>query len=272
VALEAMAREVCQQFAQAMETLQFKEAYGVLNELVNAGNKYVDTEEPWALNRDGRRDRLETVLRNSLEICRICAVLLSPVCPTKAAELLAKLGIEGTPNTESIWRFDGLETGAAVAAGDPLFPRMRELPEVIQQALEAMETAPKPPKKKKKKKEKAVTEEATETTPLIEYDDFVKVALRAGLVQTAEKHPKADRLLVLTVDVGETEARTIVAGLAEVFSPEDLVGRRVVVVTNLAPRKLRGVESQGMILAAGGGQIEGLVELPETVMPGAVIR
>jgi len=271
VALESMAREVCQQFAQAMETLQFKEAYGVLNELVNAGNKYVDTEEPWALNREGRRDRLETVLRNSLEICRICAVLLSPVCPTKAAELLAKLGIEGTPNTESIWRFDGLETGAAVAAGDPLFPRMRELPEVIQQALEAMETAPKPPKKKKKK-EKAVTEEATETTPLIEYDDFVKVALRAGHVQTAEKHPKADRLLVLTVDVGETEARTIVAGLAEVFSPEDLVGRRVVVVTNLAPRKLRGVESQGMILAAGGGQIEGLVELPESVMPGAVIR
>ncbi len=274
VALEAMAREVCQQFADAMDALQFKAAYGALNELVNAGNKYVDTEAPWALNREGRRERLETVLRNSLEICRICAVLLSPVCPTKAAELLSKLGIDGTPETEKLWRFDGLETGHAVASGDPLFPRMKELPEVIQQALEAMEAAPKaaPAKKKQKKKEAVVSEESTEVTPLIEYDDFAKVALRAGHIKTAEKHPKADRLLVLSVDVGEPSPRTIVAGLAEVFAPEDLVDRRVVVVTNLAPRKLRGIESHGMILAAGGGQIEGLVDLPDTVSPGAIIR
>ena len=145
---------------------------------------------------------------------------------------------------------------------------------MIQQALEAMEAAPKaaPAKKKQKKKETVVSEESTEVTPLIEYDDFAKVALRAGHIKTAEKHPKADRLLVLSVDVGEPSPRTIVAGLAEVFAPEDLVDRRVVVVTNLAPRKLRGIESHGMILAAGGGQIEGLVDLPDTVSPGAIIR
>ena len=117
-----------------------------------------------------------------------------------------------------------------------------------------------------------MSEVSAEPVKHIEYDDFAKVDLRVGHVLSAEKHPKADRLLVLSVDVGEAEPRTIVAGLAEVFSADQLVDRRVVVVTNLKPRKLRGIESQGMILAAGGDQIEGLASVPDGVSPGAPVR
>lgn len=108
--------------------------------------------------------------------------------------------------------------------------------------------------------------------PEIGFDDFMKVALRAGYVQAAAKHPNADRLLVLTVDVGEPAPRTIVAGLATKYAPEDLVGRTVVVVVNLKPAKLRGVVSEGMLLAAGEKAVEGLATLTASVAPGTIIR
>lgn len=107
---------------------------------------------------------------------------------------------------------------------------------------------------------------------LISYDDFAKVALRVGLVVSAEKHPNADRLLVLKVDVGEEAPRQIVAGIAKFYEPEALVGKRVVVVTNLAPAKLRGVESQGMLLAAGGSEIASLLTPLHEVAAGAVVK
>jgi methionyl-tRNA synthetase len=107
--------------------------------------------------------------------------------------------------------------------------------------------------------EVAAAPERAPDKPQITYDDFAKVDLRAGTVVAAAKHPKADRLLVLTVDVGEASPRTIVAGIASKYAPEDLVGRQVVVVVNLAPAKLRGVESQGMLLAAGGQDVLALV-------------
>ena len=108
--------------------------------------------------------------------------------------------------------------------------------------------------------------------PEIGFDDFMKVALRAGCVLAAAAHPNADRLLVLTVDVGEAAPRTIVAGLASKYAPADLVGRTVVVVVNLKPAKLRGVWSQGMILAAGEKAVEGLATLTAAVAPGTIIR
>lgn len=114
---------------------------------------------------------------------------------------------------------------------------------------------------------------AEDTGPaLISFDDFMKLSLRSGFVQAAEKHPNADRLLVLTVDVGEDEPRTIVAGLASKYAPEELIGRTVIVVTNLKPAKLRGVVSQGMLLAAGEKAVEGLATIAAPVKPGTVIR
>lgn len=117
-----------------------------------------------------------------------------------------------------------------------------------------------------------VAEAAPAPIPTIQYEDFAKVALRAGKVLSCAPHPNADKLLVLTVDLGEAEARTIVAGLALRYAPEALVGRTVLVVANLKPAKLRGIVSQGMLLAAGEGAVEGLATLDEAVAPGTVIR
>ncbi len=114
---------------------------------------------------------------------------------------------------------------------------------------------------------------AEDTGPaLITYDDFARLALRAGHVTAADKHPNADRLLVLQVDVGEAEPRTIVAGLASKYAPEELVGRTVIVVTNLKPARLRGIVRQGMLLAAGEKAVEGLATFTEPVAPGTVVR
>ena len=112
----------------------------------------------------------------------------------------------------------------------------------------------------------------SEETALINFDDFTKVQFRTGLIESAEKHPNADRLLVLKVNVGEESPRTIVAGIANRFAPEDLPGQTVVVVINLKPAKLRGVVSEGMLLAAGGGDVKGLVTVAEEVDPGTIVR
>ena len=114
--------------------------------------------------------------------------------------------------------------------------------------------------------------EAALAPATITYDDFAKVALRIGIVLSAEKHPNADRLLVLKVDVGEPEPRQIVAGIAKVYEPETLVGKRIVVVVNLAPAKLRGVESQGMLLAAGGSDVASLLMPLHEVAAGSIVK
>jgi methionyl-tRNA synthetase len=156
---------------------------------------------------------------------------------------------------------------------------MQELPERIQQTLQtlipdAAEAAARKAEAKaiKHAKETAVSDETKEETPRISIDDFFKVELRAGKVLSAEAHPNADRLLVLQVDIGEPEPRNIVAGIAAKYSPDELVGKQVVIVANLKPAKLRGVVSEGMLLACGGKAIEGLVTVDPECAPGAVVR
>ncbi|MFN7143949.1 MAG: methionine--tRNA ligase [Myxococcota bacterium] len=262
-ALLALAGRATSAFDEGVTTLKFRQALEALWELVRAANKYVDTEAPWALNKKGDTARLGAVLRNVLEVCRIAASHLACVMPQKSAELLAKLGLDAPDLTPT---FDRLVEGAAVTTGDPLFPRLDELPAAIAEALKAAEAAlaaeaaAAPPEKKKSDKKKPSTPEKpvstetpapTEGPALIEFDDFAKVALRVGQVVSAERHPNADKLLVLKVDVGEAEPRQILAGIAAHYAPETLVGKKIVVVVNLKPRKMRGLESQGMVLAAG---------------------
>jgi len=276
--LGALCAETLATFTAEIEQLHFSVALETLWTLVRAGNKYIDDEEPWALNREGQAERLGGVMRRCLEICRVAAILLAPVCPNKARELADKLGVAGFDMSRA-GTLDGLTTGHPVPPGDPLFPRMQELPERIQQALaelipEAAAAAAEKAeaKAKKHKKEAPVAEEEQSEDTRITIDDFAKVALKAGRVLGAEKHPNADRLLVLKVDIGEPEPRTIVAGIAAQYSPEDLVGKQVVIVANLKPAKLRGVVSEGMLLACGGKQIEGLVTVDPEVAPGATVR
>lgn len=285
-ALIALAEETARRFREEFESLQFSRALEALWELVRAGNKYIDTEEPWRLNREGRRERLAGVLRRALEICRVAAVHLAPVCPTKMAELGQKLGISAL-EARALGTLDGLQEGAALTAGEPLFPRLQELPERVRAAMDAAQVVPtttgfakgeKPPVAKNKQSQAPtsgapapMTEPAPEIQP-IAIEDFQKVQLRTGRVLAAERHPSADRLLVLTVDVGEAEPRTIVAGIASRYAPEELVGLNVVVVMNLKPVKLRGVLSQGMLLAAGGGEVKGMVTITDPVNPGTIVR
>jgi methionyl-tRNA synthetase len=211
-------------------------------------------------------------MRRVLEICRVAAVLLSPVCPDKARELGDKLQM-GELSLEGLGTLDGLEEGKPVAAGDPLFPRMMELPaQILAMVGDGPAEAPAQtaPKKKKSKQKKSAP--AAEDAATIGFEDFTKVRMVAGRVLGAEKHPDADRLLVVSVDVGEDEPRTVVAGIAARYAPEELVGQTVVAVVNLAPAKLRGVVSQGMLLAAGGKKIQALVTLSEDVAPGTEVR
>jgi methionyl-tRNA synthetase len=283
--LQALALDVVDRFDQAMEGLQFKSAYGTLMELVGAGNKYIDTQAPWALNKAGNRDRLATVMRITLEICRIASTLSTPVCPLKGPQLLGRLGTELpvlNPETlANLGLFTGLTEGEPLTHGAPLFPRISELPEMIAKAMAAANLTPKKAavnlaKNKSKKKATAPKEakvsDTNEKETLINFDDFTKVQFRTGTIVSAEKHPNADRLLVLKVDVGEESPRTIVAGIAGRYAPDDLSGLTVVVVVNLKPAKLRGIVSEGMLLAAGGGEVKGLVTVSEDVESGTVVR
>ncbi|MEQ1570154.1 MAG: methionine--tRNA ligase [Myxococcota bacterium] len=263
-ALAELARRTVAAVSAAYETLQFKDALDAIGELVGAGNKYVDTTAPWALNKAGNVEGLKVAMRDTLEVCALAGLLLSPVMPTKAPELLRRLGLDPARSAELVERaisgppLEALDPGATLEVGDPLFPRLAELPPSI-----AALFAP--------TKEETVAEDA----PLpemswIEYEDFAKVALRVGKVLEAGPHPNADKLLVLKVDLGEARPRTICAGIKAVFAPESLVGRNVVVVANLKPRMLRGVPSEGMILAAGGEVVTDLVNA--VAKPGDTVR
>ena len=275
-ALQAVADAAVDGYAKNIEQMQMSTALESLWSLVQAGNKYIDDEEPWKLNREGQTERLAGVMRRCLEICRVAATLLGPFCPNKGLELGAKLGCASL-TVEGVGALSGLEEGAAVDAGEPLFPRMQALPERIQEVLagalpaKAEEVAEKVATKKKKK-EAVVAEETAEENQYIEFEDFMKVKLLAGRIVEAQKHPNADRLLHFQVEVGEDRPRSICAGIANKYAPEDMIGKQVVIVANLKPRKLRGVMSEGMMLAAGDAEIEGLVTFDQDVQPGGPVR
>ena len=291
-AFQAIGIRATAEFALAMDTIQPRQAIEALWEFVRAGNKYVDTEQPWTLNKVGDRARLGQVLRNALECCRITASYLSCVMPRRGAELLDRLGLAAPDLAVG---FDVIPAGARVAAREPLFPRVAELPSEIA-ALEAAgppvaapasPIATHPPRgtAAKPAPEPALSTASPSAAPPISegpapgslppeitYEDFAKLALRTARIVAAERHPNADRLLVLKVDAGEPELRTIVAGIAAVYKPEDLVGRTVTIVANLKPAKLRGVMSQGMLLAAGGADVAALLSPITDVPPGTIVK
>ena len=234
-----------------MEELRVGDALDEIFTLLRRSNKYIDQTMPWALAKEeDKKDRLATVLYNLLESIRISAVLLKSFLPETADTILNYLHTEKR-DFDSLQEFGQLETDIVVEAKPKaLFARIDEqkFMEELNKELEAQ----KAPKKKESKEE-------------ITIDDFAKVELKVGTIVQCEKHPKADRLLVEQVDMGD-EIRQIVSGIAGTYKPEELIGKQVVVVTNLKPVKLRGVDSNGMILCAADK--EGLsVVSPEKEMP-----
>ncbi len=244
-----------QNFVQLFGEMRFSQALEALWVPVRAMNKYVDEQAPWTLAKNGETERLGTVIRTLLENMYKVCFLLWPIMPSSSATMQAQLGRPQGELSEAVlkdvinYRMH-LRTGLEIAPASNLFPRL-EMPK---------EEVPAKPKKEKKAKEapkqeapKAEAAPAEGAKPFIEFADFQKLDLRVGTIIAAEQHPNADKLLRFDVDLGEDKPRQICSGIAAHFKPEDLVGAKVVVVANLPPRKLRGLESQGMILTAEFG-------------------
>ena len=271
-------------FVQLFGNVQFAQGLESLWELVRALNKYVDTQAPWTLYKQGNMERLATVMYVMLAAMRKTALCLWPVMPVASGKMLAQLGQQvqdGQPpvaNVEDeIAHFEGLEPGIQVAEGSNLFPRI----EVKKEGADSKEPkAQKKDKQAEKAQEKAAPNQAAAeqggadapaVKPNVEFDQFKALDLRVGTVKVAEKHPNADRILRLEIDFGEGELRQILSGLAEHYAPEDVVGKRVCAVLNLAPRKIRGLVSHGMVLTAGTDSALGLLAVDRDVPDGSEI-
>jgi methionyl-tRNA synthetase len=233
-------------FQTQFEHFQFSRAIKSLWELIRFLNKYIDSSAPWTLYKNQDLVRLGTVLYVILEGMRKIAVHLWPIMPSTAETMIRQLGgafdLGGVDLEAEITSWFGLQPGTMVADRSNLFPR---------QDLEPKAEKPAEPKKVKEPKtpREQAPQPALACPQCIEFEDFAKVDLRVATVLSVDKHPEADRLLILKLDAGEDTPRQVVSGIAEFWTPEDLVGRQVVVVANLKPRKLRGQVSQGMILA-----------------------
>ncbi|MDD5923060.1 MAG: methionine--tRNA ligase [Eubacteriales bacterium] len=245
--LKETALSVAPKVDEHMEKFGFNYALEDIWVLVRRANKYVDEKEPWALAKDSSKaDELDTCLRNLAESLRILSVLLVPFMHTTSEKIRAQLGIPQELEWKDAFEFYQIED-AVVCPGEPLFPRMdikKELSELEAIRQKSMEEA----KKKADKEAKKV-----DLKPEITFEDFDKIDFRVGIVMKAEKHPNADKLLVFKVRIGDEE-RQIVSGVADYYKPEDLVGKKVIVVANLAPKQLRGEESKGMLLFADDGK------------------
>jgi methionyl-tRNA synthetase len=220
--------------------------------VVRRANKYIDEKAPWILAKDeAKEDGLDTVMNHLAETVRIVSILIYPFMHTTSEKIRKQLGIEGDIIWEDSEVFN-MMNGEQVKKGEQIFPRLdveKELAELTKIAEE--EAAKKAAGAVQDPVEKAIAE----SVPLklkdeIVYGDFDKMDFRVGTILKAEKHPNADKLLVFQVKMG-TEVRQVISGVADSFTPEEMVGKKVVVVANLKPRMLRGLESHGMLLFAG---------------------
>ncbi|MDY3308781.1 MAG: methionine--tRNA ligase [Eubacteriales bacterium] len=238
---------------ESMNAFHINEAIGEIFKLVRLCNKYIDLTAPWLLAKDeANKARLGTVLYNLAECLRIIGVALQPFLTRTSPKIFAQLGItdEALMSFDSIHTFGLLPVGQKVVKDEALFPRidMKKELEYLSSLMPAKEEAPKAEVKEEAPKAEEAPE-LPEMLPEIGYDDFSKLDLRLAKVVACEEVPKSKKLLKFTLDLG-TEQRTVLSGIKKWFSPDQLVGKTVVVVANLAPKMMCGIESHGMILCA----------------------
>ncbi|MCZ0071079.1 methionine--tRNA ligase [Bacillus sonorensis] len=265
--LSSFAKETIQAYEQAIENMEFSVALSSLWQLVSRTNKYIDETAPWILAKDKEKENeneLQSVMYHLAESLRITAVLLQPFLTQTPEKIFSQLGISdpALKTWESIAGFGQL-TSVKVQKGDPLFPRLEAEEEVAYIKSKMQGKAP----KEEPKKEEA----APERLPEITIDDFMSMELRVAEVLQAEPVKKADRLLKLQLDLG-FEKRQVVSGIAKHYKPEELVGRKVICVTNLKPVKLRGELSQGMILAGEDNGVLSLAAVDSSLANGTRIK
>lgn len=268
-ALEATAKESLTKFEANMEKMQFSVALADIWTLVSRTNKYIDETEPWVLAKDeALKPKLGTVMYNLAENLRRVAVMIQPFMTKSPTEILRQLGL-----SEQLLAWDTLTATNVIPAGttvitkgEPIFPRLDNEVEV-EYIREQMRGSVKTVQEEKPE----VVAEEIEHEQEITIDDFMNVELRVGTVVAAEKMKKADKLLKIQVDLGY-EQRQVVSGIASYYTPEELVGQKVIVVANLKPVKLRGELSQGMILAGSVGDTLKLAQVDSALENGARVR
>lgn len=234
--------------ASSIERYRFREASQELMNLARLGNKYLADEEPWKVIKDDA-ERTQTIMFVALQIAAALATVCEPFLPFTSDKLKSILNVRSSTSTslginsiENSWNDIStkdvlLPSGHQIGKAELLFSKIED--DTIQKQLDKLEAS--------KKFNEAANKQVEPQKDTITYEDFAKLDMRVGTIIEAEKMPKANKLLVLKVDTG-IDVRTIVSGIAESFTPEEVIGKRVTVLVNLAPRALRGVESQGMIL------------------------
>lgn len=252
----ALVNETVAGYSDAMDHMELNQAIKDVWNLIGRANKYIDETAPWILAKDpAQAERLQAVMYNLAEALRIIAILIAPFVPVTAPKIYEQLGL-GKPESffmaDAVW--GKLATGTKVQKGEPLFPRIEvtEAGETVIAATKknaAKAIKAEAPKAEAKKEAKPAAAAAGEIT----IDDFAKIDLRVATVVAAERVPKTDKLIKLQVKIGDEE-RTIVSGIAQHYEPENLIGKNVIVIANLKPVKLRGIESRGMVLAASDGE------------------
>lgn len=244
------------EYLRRFDRFEFSNALETAWSVIARVDKMISDAKPWVLAKDeSQAETLNAVLYRSAETLRWLAVMLYPVMPASSEKIMRQLGVESTPGGQDPLelKWGGLEPGTTIGESEGIFPRIdknKVMSEIKEEAaVQGTEEKVEPD---------AAAAAADKQEPVekeyITIDDFLKVELRVGEVKVAEKVPNADKLLRLEVDLGEDKPRQLLAGLAEYYEPEKLIGRKVVVVANLKPRKMRGLESQGMICAASLGE------------------
>ena len=261
--LKEVAKLSVENFEKEMDKLQFNEALESAWKLIRRTNKYIDETMPWALAKDeAKKEELDTVLYNLCESIRTVATLINPIMNDTAQKIYSQLGINDNnlKTWESLDTFGLIGENTKVTKGQSLFPRL-DIEKEVEELNELFA----------EKSDSPEDEKQIEHKELITIDELDKIELRIGKVISCEKHPKADRLLVSQIKIA-SETRQIVSGIANWYKPEDMIGKEVIVVCNLKPVKLRGVESQGMILAAGDNGDDLVVPVAVGAKDGCEVR
>lgn len=241
--LEQFMTNTVKQVEEAMDDMQFSVALTAIWQLVSRTNKYIDETTPWALAKDeSKKARLGNVMAHLAESLRVTAVLLQPFLTEAPVEIFKQLGIadETLQSWTSLTENGRIVSGTKVTKGQPIFPRLEMEKEV--EKIQGLMTSTVPAEEEV---------EETDSKPEIVFDEFMKLDLRVAEIVHAEKMKNADKLLKLQVDLGASK-RQIISGIAEFYEPSDLIGKKVICVTNLKPVKLRGELSEGMVLSGEG--------------------
>ncbi len=272
--LKQFAHDTAIKTEEALDKMLFSQAIKQIWELIGRTNKYIDETTPWVLAKDdGLKNRLGTVLYHLSESIRVVSILIQPFMTKAPERIWEQMGFES-----SLLKWDNAKEwnlsvpGTKMVKKEALFPRLdieKELKAIDDSTLEARKKAEENVRKQKAKEETAIEEQ--DLTPEISIEEFAKVELRVAQVIEAEKIPKADKLLKLQLDLGY-EKRQVVSGIAKYYKPEELIGKKVICVTNLKPVKLRGELSNGMILAASEGETLELATVSDDMPNGAKVK